>query len=52
VVLQSFADKIAIHYVEIDALKSAGEEWAKNHFKLEAVEIRQEEMEKEIAGLK
>ena len=29
-----------------------GEEWVKNHFKLETVEQRQEEMEKEIADLK
>ena len=51
-VLQRFADRIANHYVEIDALKSMGEEWAKNHFKLETVEQCQEEMEKEIADLK
>jgi hypothetical protein len=36
----------------IDSLKSSDEEWAKNHFKLVAVEKRQEELEEEIVELK
>jgi septal ring factor EnvC (AmiA/AmiB activator) len=50
--LNSYKNDIDSQNIMIDSLKSSDEEWAKNHFKLVAVEERQEELEKEIVELK